>query len=111
MIYPAEVEEGREFFDRVWPAARAVADPVGGLFDHFDVSRAGIRQLFGPSVWGRLREVRGKGYRHRFPIGNPWLLSGMFLVQDGRILWQYRYRHIGDHPDLSEVLSQSVNDS
>jgi hypothetical protein len=67
------------------------------------VSRASLRQIFGPSVWGRLREARAKGYRGRFPIGNPWLLPGMFLLRSREIVWQYTYRHIGDQPDLSEI--------
>jgi hypothetical protein len=62
-----------------------------------------MRQIFGPQVWSRLREARSKGHRGRFPIGNPWLLPGMFLVKAGRILWSHHYRHIGDHPDLTAV--------
>lgn len=105
MIYPAESREGEEFFSRFWPAARAVADPEGVLYMAFGVDRASLRELFGPAVWERLREARARGYRSRFPIGNPWLLPAMFLIERGQVRWQFRYRHIGDRPDLSPVLS------
>jgi len=107
-VYPATAADGDEFFDRFWPAARAVADPEGILFAAFGVSRASLRQIFGPTVWGRLREARAKGHRGRFPIGNPWLLPGMFLVCSGRVLWQHTYRHIGDYPNLSQVIGRGV---
>jgi hypothetical protein len=108
LIYPAESREGEEFFSRLWPAARAVADPAGRLYEAFGVDRASLRELFGPGVWGRLREARRRGHRSRFPIGNPWLLPGMFLVEGGQVCWQYRYRHIGDKPDLSRLLSADL---
>lgn len=69
------------------------------------ISRAGLRQLFGPSVWLQAMQARRKGYRQRRIVGNPWLLPGMFLVRDGEILWQWRFRNVGDHPDFDELSS------
>jgi hypothetical protein len=102
-IFPADLDEGREFFDEFWPEARAVSDPKAELFKAMGVNRASLRQLFGPGVWIRAMQARQAGASQRGIIGNPWLMPGMFLVREDHILWQWRYRNVGDHPDLDQV--------
>lgn len=102
-VYPASIEEGKAFFDEFWPEARAVSDPTGKIFSLMDVSRAGLRQLFGPEVWVKAMQARRKGYRQRRIVGNPWLLPGMFLVRNNEVLWQWRFENIGDHPEFDQL--------
>ena len=95
--------EGREFFDEFWPEARAVSDPKGEIFSAMGVSRASLRQIFGPGVWVKALQAMKKGYRPGRAIGNPWLLPGIFLVENGSIRWQWRFKNIGDHPDFGAL--------
>ncbi|UCF36387.1 MAG: AhpC/TSA family protein [Acidobacteriota bacterium] len=92
-----------EFFDESWPEARAVSDPDGRLFEGMKVNRVSLRQMFGPGVWVRAVQAWRKGYRGRFPIGNPWLLPGIFLVRRTEVLWKWRFENIGDHPEFSRI--------
>jgi hypothetical protein len=105
-VYPADLAEGEEFFNEFWPEARAVSDPEGRLFAALGISRASLRQIFGPSVWRELGRARQRGYRGSRIIGNPWLLPGLFLVRNREIVWRFIYSNIGDHPDFDEVLAQ-----
>ena len=107
LFHPADREAGRRFFDEFWPEARAVSDPEGVVYDSLGLSRATLRQLFGPGVWVKaLKAVRG-GNSYSLPVGNPWLLPGILLVLDDQILWQWEFRNIGDHPDFLELSSLS----
>jgi hypothetical protein len=32
-------------------------------------------------------------------------MPGVFLVEDGRVVWQHDYRHAGDHPDFAAIVN------
>lgn len=102
-FFPAEVAEGVEFFDDFWPEARAVSDPQGEFYRLFGVSRASLRELFGPGVWMRAYQAMKKGNRGKLPIGNPWLLPGLFIVRFGEIVWRWKFKNVGDHPDFAQI--------
>jgi hypothetical protein len=104
-VFPASRDEGEEFFNSIWPEARAVSDPGAKLFSMFEVSRASLRQLFGPGVWLNAIQAARAGYKlGRRPIGNPWLLPGMFLITPERIRWRWKFRNVGDHPDFDRLV-------
>jgi len=102
-FHQGSVEEGRQFFHRHWPEARAVSDRDLVFYEAFGLKRGGVRQVLGPSVWGPgLRALlRGAGVGKL--QGDPWMMSGLFLVQDDRILWRHRSRNSGDLPEFAEL--------
>jgi hypothetical protein len=98
-------EEGRRFFDDLWPEARAVSDPEKQLYRAFGLARGGAAALFGPGVWLRGLGSARKGHRIGRPVGDPFMMPGAFLVDEsGRVAWEHAYRHAGDHPDFSSVV-------
>jgi hypothetical protein len=103
MVFPAEISEGKEFFDRFWPEARAVSDPKGDLYRILGVKRASLRQMFGPGVWFRAVQAMKAGYTPGKVIGNPWLLPAMYLVRNGEIKWSWAFKNIGDQPMFEQI--------
>ena len=88
--------EGESFFARRWPEARAVSDPSQELYAAFDLGRASLGQIAGPALFGAgLRTVLA-GHLPGRPIGDPWVMSGWFLVRDGEVRWRQQHAHSAD---------------
>ncbi len=95
--------EGEAFFERFWPEARAVSDTDLTLFTIFGIHHSDVRDLMKPDLWLRTVRTTLKGHFSGQPQGDVRLMPGMFLVQNGRILWEHPYRHAGDHPDFDRL--------
>lgn len=60
--------------------------------------------MFGSEVWACGARATLKGHTIGKPVGDPWMMPGLFLVTDtGRILWQHDYSHAGDHPNFADI--------
>ncbi len=95
--------EGKAFLRRYWPRARAVSDPDAVFYRAFGIDRGGLIQMFRPAVWSAQSRARAKGHENGERSGDIWMMPGVFLVRDGRIVWTHEYRHAGDHPDFARV--------
>jgi hypothetical protein len=103
-FYQGTVEQGRAFFDGLWPEARAVADPDKRFYDGVELERGSVGQMFGGQVWACGVRAAAKGHFVGAPVGDPWTMPGVFLVEaDGRVLWQHDFAHAGDHPDFARL--------
>lgn len=102
-VHQGTLEDGDRFFAHHWPEAHTIADPRRHLFDAFGLSQGSLGQMFGAPVWSAgLRSVLKGNFVGR-PVGDPWMMPGYFLLQDGGIRWSYRPTHAGDHPDLTRI--------
>ncbi len=102
-IYPGNKPDGEAFFAEADPKARALADLPRTLFAAFKLGKARISQLISPgAIACGFRAMKG-GHKQTKPTGDPWQMSGTFLVEDGRILWEHRPRHVGDNPDFAAI--------
>jgi hypothetical protein len=111
-VYQGSVEDGRAFFDKFWPGASAISDLPKTLYQAFHIQRASFGQGFGPMVWSCAIRAGVKGNGVGRPIGDPWMMPGMFLIQpDAAIAWQHRFAHVGDHPDLRTIPVNAVSAS
>ncbi|MBK8797331.1 MAG: hypothetical protein IPM07_13700 [Anaerolineales bacterium] len=108
-VYMGSVEEGEAFFASAWPEARAVSDPAKQLYAAFDLKRGSIGEVFGPEVIACGLRAGAKGHLIGKPVGDPWQMPGLFLVQGPDVLWSHDFAHIGDHPDFT-VMPQLVAD-
>ena len=45
----------------------------------------------------------GKGHVVGKPVGDPWQMPGLSLVQNPDVLWSHDFAHIGDHPDFTTM--------
>ena len=97
------VEQSRAFFAERWPEARAVADPRRRFYNAFGIGRGSLLQLASPGVLTAGARAVAKGHVQGQTIGDTAQMPGLLLVQEGCIVWQHRFRHAGDHPDLSQI--------
>jgi hypothetical protein len=102
-FYQGSVEEGEVFFRKLWPEARAVSDPEREFYNVFGIQRGGMKEMFGPEVWACGARAAQKGHFIGKPVGDPWVMPGLFLAHGERILWQHEFRHAGDHPDFLKI--------
>lgn len=102
-VHQGNISDGERFFAMRWPGARGIADPEHRLYDDFRLARAKPAQVVGPRVWLRGLTALLKGHIMGRIIGDPWLLSGLFLVRDETIIWEHRAQHSADHPDFDGI--------
>ena len=102
-VHSATTAEAKDFFDEFWPEARAVSDPEKRLYGGFQLESGSLREIFGPGVWLKALQAMRKGHSIRKPIGNVWLMPGIFYIKNSTIHWSWRYQNIGDHPDFSSI--------
>lgn len=75
-----------------------MSDPDGSLYRAFGLAQGAIAELMGPAVvrrgfWSFLTHGMGR------PRENVQQMPGVFLVYRGRVLREYRHRHIGEVPN------------
>jgi len=97
------IEEGREFFDLYWPEARAVADRPKAFYRAMGLRRATMTQMMGMQVWTCGFRAMIKGHFMGKPVGDPFILPGVFLVHGADVLWCHEFAHQGDNPDWSSI--------
>jgi hypothetical protein len=102
-VYQATVEQGTSFFERGWPAARAIADPDRQLYEAFGIERGNSEQFANIGVIACGIRATLKGNFNGRLQGDPRLMPGLFLVAYDAILWQHDYRNLGDHPDFAAL--------
>ncbi len=108
LFFQGTVEDGHAFFRKLWPEARAIADLPRVFYDSFGIRRGGMKEMFGPDVWACGLRAARKGHFIGTPVGDPWIMPGLFLVQGEQILWQHDYQHAGDHPDFAALSNLPV---
>ncbi|PJZ68954.1 peroxiredoxin [Leptospira perolatii] len=102
-VFPDSKKEGDEFFSRFWPEASAVANPDVSLYGLAEISDGNLLELAGPEVWISALRAAIKGNFYGVQSRNILQMPRIFLVLKDRILWTHVYRHIGDHPDWSQI--------
>jgi len=102
-FYMGSVAEGEAFFTTAWPEARAVSDPNRTFYGAFGLERGSFGQVFGPGAMACSLRAAGKGHVVGKPVGDPWQMPGLFLVQGPDVLWSHDFAHIGDHPDFTTM--------
>jgi hypothetical protein len=104
-FYQGSVDEGRAFFEQRFPQARAVADLPRAFYTAAGLQQANTAQLFSPRLMMCTLRATAKGNTQRLGrvIGDPWMMPGVMLLQQGKLLWQHEFLHAGDHPDFRRV--------
>lgn len=102
-VYQGTAEDGADFFGKLWPEARAVADPSRLLYRAFGVARGGLGELYGPGAAACYLRAATKGNLPGRTIGDPSMMPGLFLVEGDAIVWRHTFRNAGDHPDFASL--------
>lgn len=102
LVFRDSVDRGQRFFAKEWPQAHAVADLTGDWWKTFSVKPVGsIWALFGPTVLFAATRSLLRGNFIGIPGAAPLTEPGAFLLgENGEILKQHVFDHIGDHPDF-----------
>ncbi|EMO89793.1 peroxiredoxin-like family protein [Leptospira noguchii] len=102
-FFPEDLKNCEKFFKEVWKDACVVSDPNTEFYQDLGLQNANLIQLAGPKVWMGVARATLKGHFYGIPGSNPLQMPGAFLVVQDRIVWEHRYRHIGDHPDWKNL--------
>lgn len=96
-------EQGDAFFSAHAPEARAVSDPAMRFFKGLGVPMAAKLQLLDPRVWACGIRASRKGHKAGRPVGDPFVMPGLFLVEEERVVWQYIPDHMGGLPRIADI--------
>ena len=100
----ATSDQGGDFFGDYWPGSPAISDPHKRLYDAFGLERGTVGQMFKPAVWACGVRALRKGHRVGRPVGDPWEMPGLFLLDPGGgVTWSHDFKHAGDHPDFADL--------
>ena len=106
LVSPASPEATRTFFAKAWPDVLAIGDEGKKLYDAFKVGRGGWRSMAGFRVWGAAFRAMMKGHGIGLPNGDPFMMSGAFLVRGDEVLIGRASEHSGDLPLLLDSLAE-----
>lgn len=98
------VGQARRAFARWWPSARVILDNDLRLYHHFGLDRGTVGQMFGPQVVACGIRAALKGNLVGRPVGDPWVMPGLFLVRGDSVVWRHTFDHAGDHPSMADIL-------
>jgi hypothetical protein len=104
-VYQGTPAAGEAFFADLWPEAKAVAAPNQQLYHAFGLARGNVSQMFGAKVWACGVRAALKGHFIGKPVGDPWLMPGVFVVHGEQVLWRHDFVHAGDHPNIPKLLN------
>lgn len=102
-FFPGNLGDCERFFEGVWKDACVVSDPETEFYQDLELKTANIIQLASPEVLIGTARAALKGHFYGIPGSNTLQMPGVFLVVRDRIVWEHRYRHIGDHPDWKNL--------
>jgi hypothetical protein len=102
-VYRGTPEEGKQFFDKHWPAARAIGDLTGKLYETFGIHRATLKQAFGSAVIRRALEALRSGIGVGLTGRDVMRMPGLFLIRKPEIIGTRKFAHVGDNPNFAEV--------
>lgn len=108
-VHQGSIDDGERFFTKFWPEATAIADPDLNLYRAFRIERGSAMQLAGPQTLVSGLKGLLEGHGIGIPMGDPFLMPGLFYVKGGAIVWNHVFRHAGDHPDFSK-LNQTISE-
>lgn len=101
-------EEAQEFKTKMRSPHTFLCDPDRKLYEAFGLGRAETKQVFSPKVFSRGFGATLRGHFVGMPIGDPWQMPGVFLVEtDGTTSWEYRSVDASDNPDTELLLQLS----
>ena len=97
------VEQGDAFFEPSAPGARAMADPNRFFSKALGVPTASPLQLLDPRVWACGLRATRQGHKQGKPVGDPFVMPALFLIEGNQVTWKFIPEHMGGLPRLAEI--------
>ena len=96
-------EQGDAFFSAFAPEVRAVSDPKQRFYKALGVPKAPAFQLLDPRVWACGIRASRNGHKAGKPVGNPFVMPGLFLVENECVTWKFIPDHMGSLPRVADI--------
>ncbi|MEL7237334.1 MAG: AhpC/TSA family protein, partial [Planctomycetota bacterium] len=109
-LHQGTPRQGEVFFGHRWPGTAAISDPQHRLYDALHLRRGNTWNMFRPVVWWLGFKAMLKGHFIGKPVGDPWRMPGLAMVdpprpgEDATIRWQFRFEHAGSRPDYDTLV-------
>jgi peroxiredoxin len=102
LVHMSSESHARKFLSRFGLAdVPAISDPRRALYRAFALRRGTLWQVAGPQLWARgFPLLLRHGQRLSRKGGNPFQLSGLFLVFHGHVIRAFLHQSAGDMPDF-----------
>jgi hypothetical protein len=96
-------EQGDAFFEPSAPEVRAVADPNRFYYKALGVPSASPLQLLDPRLWACGMRATRQGHKQGKPVGDPFVMPGLFLVEGNQVTWKFIPDQMGGLPRLLDI--------
>ena len=107
LVHPSTDESAAELFERYGLAdLPRFADPARVLYRALGLARASLGQALGPRVVWRAAIATLRGHRLGRKSGDVWQMPGVFLVEDGEVVAEFRHDDVADRPDYRAIASR-----
>jgi hypothetical protein len=97
------IEQGDAFFSAFAPDVRAIADPKQQFYRAMSVPKAPVYQLLDPRVWACGLRASRNGHKAGKPVGDPFVMPGLFLVENEQVTWKFIPDHLGELPKVADI--------
>lgn len=82
-----------------------ISDPECKFYTQFGLSKGTFNQLFGFRSWIRGIEAGIiKGYGFGLQIGDGFQMPGVFLINKGKIITEFKHKYASDKPDYLKMV-------
>lgn len=102
-VHQGTPEEGDDFFSKHFPNASHISDPKLGLYSLFKINRLEGVSWFHPKMILKGIKILSGGYSNNLIGQDVKILSGTFLFNKGKLIWQHRAKYAGDDPQWSKL--------
>lgn len=105
LVHMSEPEKATRFFSEYNLADLPhVSDPSQSLYRAMRLPRGSLLQLFGPKVFLKgLRAFLFGGHRVGRPEGDGFQLPGVFLIENGKVVREFRHKDAADRPEYADL--------
>lgn len=87
-----------------------ICDPERRLYQQFQLQLGSFRALMGPSViWRGIKTAFGARHGIGSFDGNVFQMPGVFLIEDGRVVREFRHQSAADRPDYVAIACPRPN--
>ena len=77
--------------------------PWSGFYKALALPRASKLQLLDPRVWASGMRARRDGHKASRPVGDPFMMPGLFLVEGDHMTWKWTPTQMGGLPPIAEI--------
>jgi len=105
-VHMGEESDAQPFFDKYKLAHMPrVASPDQSFYKMFHLGRGRASQLASFTVFLRGFEAASKGHYPGAILGDGFQMPGVFLVKQGRVVYEYRHSTAAERPDYLQIVA------